>query len=53
MCIVTYTRRLCGVTPLRQYFHGWVGYFRNGLAKTQLTDLDQWVRRRIRACYWK
>ena len=53
------TRRNRGVRissrfkELRQYFHGWVGYFRNGLAKTQLTDLDQWVRRRIRACYWK
>lgn len=38
---------------LRRYFQGWIGYFRYGLTKTQLKRLDQWVRRRIRACYWK
>lgn len=38
---------------LRQYFQGWIGYFRYGLTKTQLRYWDKWVRRRIRACYWK
>ncbi len=38
---------------LRRYFQGWIGYFHYGLRKTQLQYLDKWVRRRIRACYWK
>jgi len=38
---------------LRWYFQGWVGYFHFGLGKTQLVDFDKWVRRRIRACYWR
>ena len=38
---------------LQRYFQGWIGYFRYGLTKTQLKYLDKWIRRRIRACYWK
>ena len=38
---------------LRRYFQGWIGYFRYGLMNTQLRYLDKWIRRRIRACYWK
>jgi RNA-directed DNA polymerase len=38
---------------LRRYFQGWIGYFHYGLRKTQLKYFDKWVRRRIRACYWK
>ena len=35
------------------YLRGWMGYF--GLAPgVKLFDkLDQWIRRRIRMCYWK
>jgi RNA-directed DNA polymerase len=38
---------------LRSYVRGWMGYF--GLAaQLKLFDrLDQWMRRRIRMCYWK
>ena len=38
---------------LRPYIRGWMGYF--GLAaQLKLFDkLDQWIRRRIRMCYWK
>lgn len=53
------TRRSSGVSissrlvKLRRFIQGWVGYF--VLVPTQETffKLDQWVRRRIRACYWK
>ncbi|QDT03868.1 Group II intron, maturase-specific domain [Rubripirellula lacrimiformis] len=38
---------------LRRYVRGWMGYF--GIAsQLKLFDkLDQWIRRRIRMCYWK
>ncbi len=53
------TRRNRGVamrhrfTELRRYFQGWVGYFRLVPIKTYFADIDKWVRRRIRSCYWK
>lgn len=53
------TRRNRGVsmrqryTELRQYFPGWVGYFSLVPIKTPFIELDKWVRRRIRSCYWK
>ncbi len=45
-----WTRRM---SELRSYVRGWMGYF--GLAsQLKLFDrLDQWIRRRIRMCYWK
>jgi RNA-directed DNA polymerase len=41
------------MSELRSYLRGWIGYF--GLAaQLKLFDkLDQWLRRRIRMCYWK
>ena len=41
------------LSALRSYLRGWAGYF--GLAaQLKLFDkLDQWIRRRIRMCYWK
>lgn len=41
------------LTDLNQYIRGWIGYF--GLARSErvFTDLDSWIRRRIRQCYWK
>ena len=53
------TRRSRGVSiqsryrELRQYLNGWVGYFRLVPIKSFFMDLDKWLRRRIRACYWK
>jgi RNA-directed DNA polymerase len=47
---ISMDRRL---SELRSYVRGWVGYF--GLAaQLKLFDqLDQWIRRRLRMCYWK
>lgn len=32
---------------------GWIRYFGLADAKTHMRELDEWVRRRIRACFWK
>ena len=47
---ISMARRL---TDLNRYVRGWIGYF--GLARQfeEIADLDGWVRRRIRMCYWK
>jgi RNA-directed DNA polymerase len=53
------TRRKRGVSmarryqELRWYFQGWVGYFRLVPIKSFFSEMDKWVRRRIRSCYWK
>ena len=53
------TRRNRGVSmrqrhlELRRYFQGWVGYFRTVPMKSFFSELDKWVRRRVRSCYWK
>ena len=38
---------------LRQLNRGWVQYFKLSEARSVFRDLDEWVRRRIRSCYWK
>ena len=38
---------------LRRYFQGWVGYFRTVPIKSFFGELDKWVRRRLRSCYWQ
>jgi RNA-directed DNA polymerase len=47
---ISMKRRL---TDLARYLRGWVGYF--GLARQfeDIANLDGWLRRRIRMCYWK
>jgi len=53
------TRRNRGVSmsarlqELRQYVRGWMGYFCLEHRKTMFRSLDKWLRRRVRACYWK
>jgi RNA-directed DNA polymerase len=47
---VSFTQRC---VELRRYFQGWVGYFRLVPIKSFYSDLDKWVRRRIRMCIWK
>jgi RNA-directed DNA polymerase len=41
------------IERLNQYLRGWMGYF--GISKWYgpIPELDSWLRRRIRMCYWK
>lgn len=53
------TRRTRGIsmkTRLRElgdYLRGWTGYFAIVPIKSFFVELDKWVRRRVRSCYWK
>ena len=38
---------------IRRLNHGWGNYFRLSEAKSVFAELDEWVRSRIRLCYWK
>ncbi|MEG1947887.1 MAG: group II intron maturase-specific domain-containing protein, partial [Lachnospiraceae bacterium] len=38
---------------LRQVIIGWVNYFKLADMKSTLKSLDEWLRRRLRLCYWK
>jgi RNA-directed DNA polymerase len=38
---------------LKQVIVGWVNYFKLADMKSTLKTLDEWLRRRIRLCYWK
>ena len=38
---------------LGQYVRGWMGYFGISQYYSPVPDLDDWLRRRIRMCYWK
>lgn len=43
----------CVVTDLSRYLRGWVGYYGNTEWKSQLRELDGWVRRRLRRYQWR
>ena len=47
---VSMPRRL---TELRRYAVGWLNYFGISHTYRQVLALDQWLRRRVRLCYWK
>jgi RNA-directed DNA polymerase len=38
---------------LRRYLRGWIGYFALSETKALFVRLDEWIRRRVRMCYWK
>jgi len=38
---------------LGQYVRGWIGYFGISQYYRSIPELDDWIRRRIRMCYWK
>ena len=41
------------MSELRSYIRGWTGYFALASQLKRFDRFDQWIRRRIRACYWK
>ena len=53
------TRRQRGVSmssrldELADYLRGWTGYFALVPIPSFFAELDKWIRRRIRSCYWK
>ena len=38
---------------LGQYLRGWLGYFGISQYYRPIPELDEWIRRRVRMCYWK
>jgi RNA-directed DNA polymerase len=38
---------------LSRYIRGWLGYYGLSEYKKPITELDGWIRRRVRMCYWK
>ena len=38
---------------IRLYAQGWMNYFGIAMKYNDSVELDQWLRRRIRMCYWK
>ncbi len=38
---------------LAQYVRGWMGYFGISEYYRPVPELDEWLRRRVRLCYWK
>ena len=47
---ISMQRRL---SELRTYLRGWMGYFALAATKSVFTRFDEWMRRRVRMCYWK
>jgi len=41
------------IAELRLYVRGWLNYFGHSRSYNELMVLDQWLRRRVRLCYWK
>ena len=41
------------LTEFRRYATGWLNYFALDQVQTTFRRLDKWLRRRVRACFWK
>jgi RNA-directed DNA polymerase len=41
------------ISSLNRYLRGWGNYFLIANGYQLCVDLDQWIRRRIRMCYWR
>lgn len=40
-------------TRLKQVTRGWINYFKIAKMGNVVRELDKWIRRRLRMCYWK
>jgi hypothetical protein len=38
---------------IKQLIVGWINYFKLADMKVVMSKIDEWLRRRIRMCYWK
>ncbi|WP_279386894.1 group II intron maturase-specific domain-containing protein [Parashewanella curva] len=38
---------------LKQYLQGWINYFGIANVYQQCVEQDQWIRRRVRMCFWR
>lgn len=58
-CLRELTGRSWGISMeerlqrLNRYIRGWTGYFALASQLKLFDRLDQWIRRRIRMCFWK
>lgn len=41
------------LNKLSTYIRGWMGYFGISEAYNDIPEIDGWIRRRVRLCYWK
>ena len=41
------------IEALQRYVTGWLNYFGHSHSYAELVELDHWLRRRVRLCYWK
>ena len=41
------------LAKLAEYVRGWMGYFGISEYYTPIPEIDHWLRRRLRMCYWK
>lgn len=43
----------CRLNKITAYVRGWMGYYRISEYYSPIPELDGWLRRRVRMCYWK
>ena len=41
------------IEALKRYVSGWLNDFGHSQSDAEVVELDQWLRRRVRLCYWK
>ena len=41
------------IVKLSRYLRGWIQYYGIANSYQRCMDLDHWIRRRLRMCYWK
>jgi RNA-directed DNA polymerase len=41
------------IAKLKEFYRGWINYFRMANMQTKLKELDGWLRNRLRYCIWE